>query len=56
MGRVKNYYHDLIRGEFENVPAEYRLSAEEIYELQLDYINQQLRLEADQDKQESEFE
>jgi hypothetical protein len=49
MGRVKTYYHDFIGGEFENVPAEYQLTAEEIYELELDYINEQLRLVADQD-------
>lgn len=52
MGRVKNYYHDLVGGEFENVPAEYQLTAEEIYELQLDWINQQLQLAADLDQSE----
>lgn len=52
MGRVKNYYHDLIGGEFENVPAEYQLTAEEIYEIQLDYVNEQLQLAAQENQAE----
>ena len=47
MGRTKSYYHEVIGGELENVPAEYLLTPEEIWEIELDWINHKLRLAAE---------
>jgi hypothetical protein len=43
MGRVKNYYHDLIRGEFENVPYEYQMTPSEREEFVLEQVNLYLK-------------
>ena len=52
MSRVKNHYHELLGGEWENVPAEFLLTPEEIEEIELDWINQELMLAALQDQPE----
>lgn len=53
MGRVKIFYHDLLRGgELENVPYEYRMTPDECEEFVLDQVNLDLQILAELDRSE----
>lgn len=54
MGRVKNFYHDILRnGEYsENVPYEYRMTPTEREEFVLEQVNLDLQILAELDRSE----